>query len=371
MRAASLRRSGRRRRRPQHDHGVALLLLAERFARHHRRERELHPVLRGRAQGLRALDANLVRPRPGRREARHPVLRGPHRVEVLWQPDGLGHGRLPRQARLHPLHLRRGVLRHWRRPRAREGRHVCGARVAADPGRREPRPGQANRRRRRRDEEALGEVRAELLCAVRLRGRRQARRREDDGGDGRGAAGPDWHDGRWHEDRKGGHVRVPRPCRRLRLEEPGRALHLRVGVALRLPPLGHGGGRRDDSDVPRGVRCSWRRPDQARLRRGQADRGHRAQDLEAHRVHRPHRAVRGHVRPHLSRATPRRQSRPRRIPLILFSHDLAFLLSWLLVLPSMSPLSPISLCDMSCSGLLRVRCPYMEISARQRKILGL
>merc|ERR1719247_3978070 len=54
-------------------------------------------------------------------------------MEVLRQPDGLRHVGLPQLAGVHAVHLRRGVLWYGRRPRAREGWHVGGARLAADP----------------------------------------------------------------------------------------------------------------------------------------------------------------------------------------------------------------------------------------------
>ena len=45
------------------------------------------------------------------------------------------HPLLPRRQDLHPLRLRRGVLRHGQRPRPGEGRHVGRAGLAPDPGR--------------------------------------------------------------------------------------------------------------------------------------------------------------------------------------------------------------------------------------------
>ena len=79
----------------------------------HRGERELHPVLQGRPEGVRSLHADLRRSGPCGEEEEDPVLRHADRLEVLRQPDGLRRREvLPGDAHLHAVPLRRGVLRH-------------------------------------------------------------------------------------------------------------------------------------------------------------------------------------------------------------------------------------------------------------------
>mmetsp|Transcript_1104 Transcript_1104/g.3494 ORF Transcript_1104/g.3494 Transcript_1104/m.3494 type:complete len:206 (-) Transcript_1104:225-842(-) len=203
---------------------------------------------------MRPLDANLVRARPGGGGEGHELLRGAHRLEVLRQPDGQRLGRLCGQARLHALPLRRRIVRHGLEPRAREGRDVGGARVALDSRREERGARRAARLRVRHCEGALGDVRAELLRALRLRGRRQGRSDQDDGGDG-GAGGCERHRarGRLHA----AHARrvcVHRPRRRLCLPPAGHPARDDRWLAHCLPPLGHGRRRSDRAPLPREVR---------------------------------------------------------------------------------------------------------------------
>ena len=61
-------------------------------------------------------------------EARHPLLRDSHRLEIFRQPDGCRQG--------HPV--RRGKLRHRLQPRARKGRPVGSAVLAQHPGQTRP-----------------------------------------------------------------------------------------------------------------------------------------------------------------------------------------------------------------------------------------
>jgi len=65
----------------------------------------------------------------GGQEEEPAPLRDPHRMEVLWQRDGLEEH--VRRGRAKPRHLRRGVLWHRQQPHPREGRHVGCSGLAA------------------------------------------------------------------------------------------------------------------------------------------------------------------------------------------------------------------------------------------------
>ena len=146
----------RRRRRPQPDPRPGPVRGAVGQPGPARGQRAAGPGLRRRAEGRRALDADLGRRRPRGRQARHPVLRDADGLEVLRQPARCRQG----------LPVRRGERRHRLRPCPREGRAVGGAALAQHPG-------QAPPGRRRDRARALGRVRPQLLQPPRLRGDRR------------------------------------------------------------------------------------------------------------------------------------------------------------------------------------------------------
>mmetsp|Transcript_13325 Transcript_13325/g.53452 ORF Transcript_13325/g.53452 Transcript_13325/m.53452 type:complete len:321 (-) Transcript_13325:1789-2751(-) len=276
--AARPRRGARRRRRPEHDSRRELLRDALRLARSARRQVVGHPVVRAArpARRRRALHADLARTGPRLRASRSRVLRDADGLEVLRQPHGA-----PRA-----VPVRRRVVRHGRRPRAREGRAVGGPRVALGPRRVQPvarRPARLGPGHRR---EALGDLRPQLLLPLRLRGRRQ---NQGDGHDGR----HDRRDGREHgqDDRRLHHrhrrrLRLPRPRRRLRLQEPGPQVPHGRRLAHRLPPLGHRRLGRHRPPLPREIRRD--RPRQARLGGRRPARRRRDGALQTPRDDRPH-----------------------------------------------------------------------------------
>ncbi len=111
------------RRRPQPHHRQGPLRDAVGFARHPRRQRPPGARLCQGSFRHRPVDADQHGRRPRGGEARHPLLRNTHRVEVFRQPARCRHGQP----------VRRGKCRHRLRPRAREGRPVGGAAVAQHP----------------------------------------------------------------------------------------------------------------------------------------------------------------------------------------------------------------------------------------------
>ena len=122
-RRGRLRGRVRRRRRPQHDPGARFLRHAERQPRGAGGQCHADSGSPRRHSRRRALDADQPGRRPGRRGARHRVLRDTDRLEVLRQP-----------ARRRPHRpVRRRELRHRLGPRARKRRAVGGAGLAQRP----------------------------------------------------------------------------------------------------------------------------------------------------------------------------------------------------------------------------------------------
>ena len=122
---------GRRRRGPRDDPGPAVLHFAVGLAGDGGGVLPVHPVLSERADGVRAVDADVLCDRCGVRATRDPRVRGADGLEVLRQSDGQqGAG----EAGQPPVHLRRGELRAGRRLHPREGRHLRHSVLAVDRG---------------------------------------------------------------------------------------------------------------------------------------------------------------------------------------------------------------------------------------------
>mmetsp|Transcript_12107 Transcript_12107/g.37281 ORF Transcript_12107/g.37281 Transcript_12107/m.37281 type:complete len:218 (-) Transcript_12107:29-682(-) len=190
--------------------------------------------------------------------------------------------------------MRRGVVWDRRGPRPREGRSVGGAGVAPDP-RVAQRARVAARDRRGHRQDALGDVRPELLLPLRLRGRGQTGRRRDDGrDDGRDGVQHGPRRGRLHR-RDGGRVRLHRSRGRVRLAEPGHPVPHGGRLARHFPPLGHGGVRRDGPHVPREVHAALRETPRGLRQRHRRPGRSRVRALADREIHRPREADGHHV----------------------------------------------------------------------------
>eukprot|EP00166_Cyanidium_caldarium_P003839 ctg_376.g200 len=167
------------RRRPQHDHRTWLFRDTQRFAGGHRGVRRTrHSLLCGRQTGGGgALHAHRQLGGSRGRQARPGVLRDSHRVEVLLVAAVVGAG----------ADLRRGVVRHLERPRARERRHLGGAVLVVGSG--VPQRGQDTGRvaggRATGGGGALARIRPQFLHPLRLRGVRCRRCPRHDAASGR------------------------------------------------------------------------------------------------------------------------------------------------------------------------------------------